>query len=256
MTVTIGIPHYGDNRMLRECVRSLLRQTYSDIRIIVVADGGPRVLLPRDSRIDVIHVGKNRGAYFCRAVALEATTSKYHAVVDSDDWVDPEWIDVMMESMGDSGVVQHGARLEAMQGKPPRAAKWVRARQEPSSIFTHFTSHTGIYETKRLIDVGGYSPNYRTSYDSLLNGFVRLDGPVSICDRALYHRRIHSESLTQRPETRLRSDYRERVRKRLREAWDLAWEYRNVPGSTKTIALSLTPDTMWNEVKYWAAKIR
>nr|AMP54259.1 glycosyl transferase family 2 [uncultured bacterium]AMP54297.1 glycosyl transferase family 2 [uncultured bacterium]AMP54373.1 glycosyl transferase family 2 [uncultured bacterium]AMP54412.1 glycosyl transferase family 2 [uncultured bacterium] len=242
--------------MLRQCVKSLLDQTYPDIRIIVVVDGGPRAMLPRDSRIDVVHVGKNRGAYFCRAVALAATSSKYHAVVDSDDWVEPDWLDTMMSTMGDTGAVQHGSRLEAMQGRSPRAAKWVRARQEPSSIFTHFTSHTGVYETQRIINAGGYSPNYRTSYDSLLNGILRLQGEVAICDRALYHRRIHSESLTQRPETRLRSDYRERVRQRLREAWDLAWKYRDIPGSSKAVALSLTPDTMWSEVRHWANKVK
>src|SRR5690625_4396493 len=50
VTVTVGIPFYGDEDMLRRCVRSLLRQTYRDLRVLVVGDGQEPRIPTRDRK--------------------------------------------------------------------------------------------------------------------------------------------------------------------------------------------------------------
>src|SRR5690606_3316610 len=78
MTLTVAIPFYGDRDMLRRCVTSLRRQTFRDLRILVIGDGQKPGLRPRDSRVQCYTLPTNVGAYFARAVALAATETPWH----------------------------------------------------------------------------------------------------------------------------------------------------------------------------------
>lgn len=112
MTTTISIPFYGDSEMLGRCLRSLYHQTERDFRVLVIADGkepDTRRYFPNDSRFELYTLPQNRGAYFARAVALAATTTSHHGVVDADDWVEPHWLETMLGT--GASAVQHGSRF-------------------------------------------------------------------------------------------------------------------------------------------------
>ena len=60
--VSVIVPVYKVERYLERCVYSLIKQTYTDIEIILVDDGSPdqsgkicEELAKQDSRIHVIH---------------------------------------------------------------------------------------------------------------------------------------------------------------------------------------------------------
>lgn len=254
MSVTVGIPFYGDASYLRRCLDSLIKQTHDDFRILVVADGAEVGTLPADSRIDVCQLAENKGAYFARAVALSATTDDYHAVIDADDWVEPHWLETLLAR--DADVVQHGCRFVERDGHAAYVKPWRNARKPINSQLLHFTSHTGLYRTERLREVGGYNPAFRVGYDSLMCMFIRLTGEVDIVDEPLYHRFQHMKSLCNAKETRIRGPYRLENRKILLEAYRKAYAKRSSVDAIREIALSLAPAHLWDEVEDYAKRVR
>lgn len=210
--------------------------------------------LPRDSRIDVCRLKENKGAYFARAVALAATSTRYHAVIDADDWVEKHWLSTLLAQR--ASIVQHGSRFVERDGHDSYVKEWKNSRKAVTSQLTHYTSHTGLYKTNVLRRVGGYSPNFKVGYDSFLCAILRLTEDVAIVDEPLYHRYQHMNSLCNARETRIRGPYREANRAVLQKAYKEAYTQRNNINAIKRTALKLTPAHLWDEVEAYAKTVR
>ncbi len=90
--ISVIIPVYNVETYLRQCVDSILGQTYRDLEVILVDDGSPDGCPAicdnyalQDSRIKVIHK-VNGGLSDARNVGLEAACGEYVMFVDSDDY--------------------------------------------------------------------------------------------------------------------------------------------------------------------------
>lgn len=99
--VTVIIPVYQVEKYLEDCIKSIIRQTYGELEIILVDDGStdnsPQICdqyAQMDSRIKVIHKA-NGGLSSARNAGIDICTGKYVTFVDSDDVV----ADVMIEEM-------------------------------------------------------------------------------------------------------------------------------------------------------------
>lgn len=91
--ISIIVPVYNVEQYLKRCISSLLKQSYSNIEIILVDDGSPDncgilcdELAKGDSRIKVIHK-TNGGLSSARNAGIQIATGKYITFVDSDDWI-------------------------------------------------------------------------------------------------------------------------------------------------------------------------
>lgn len=107
--VSIIVPVYNAEKYLRECIDSLLNQTYKDIEIILVNDGSTdesaaicENYCEKDNRIRYIDQ-KNGGVSVARNGALEIVKGDFVCFVDSDDVVAPGYIQhlIGMSSNGD-----------------------------------------------------------------------------------------------------------------------------------------------------------
>lgn len=94
MKISIVVPIYGVAQYLQQCVESVLRQSYSNIELILVDDGSqddsPRIcdaFKTKDSRVIVIHK-ENGGLSDARNVGITHTTGAYIAFLDGDDFWD------------------------------------------------------------------------------------------------------------------------------------------------------------------------
>lgn len=103
--VSIVVPVYGVEAMLPRCLQSLLCQTYRNLQIILVDDGSPDncpqicdQYAGKDSRITVIHQ-KNAGVSNARNSGLAKVQGAYVTFCDSDDAVEPEWIENLVSAM-------------------------------------------------------------------------------------------------------------------------------------------------------------
>ena len=94
--LSVIIPIYNVEKYLRQCLDSVLQQTYTNLEIILVDDGSPDncpqicdEYAARESRVKVIHK-INGGVSSARNAGLDAATGEWIGFVDSDDWLLPD----------------------------------------------------------------------------------------------------------------------------------------------------------------------
>lgn len=107
--VSVIVPIYNVAPYLEKCLDSLVKQTYSNLQIILVDDGstdGSAQICDRyakaDERLLVIHK-QNGGLSSAREAGVAAVTGKYAMFVDADDWIDFNTIEECMNSIQISG---------------------------------------------------------------------------------------------------------------------------------------------------------
>lgn len=100
--VSVIVPIYNVEPYLRECIDSVLNQTYQDFELILVDDGSPDgcpeicdEYAAADSRIHVIHK-KNGGLSDARNAALNIAVGKYVFFLDSDDYLVPNMLETVV----------------------------------------------------------------------------------------------------------------------------------------------------------------
>lgn len=100
--VTLVVPAHNASATLERCIESLLAQTYSNLRIIIVvnacADSTEEVacrLAARDSRIEVV-VTEETGVSHARNIGLEKSSGEYVGFADADDWVEPNMFEALV----------------------------------------------------------------------------------------------------------------------------------------------------------------
>ncbi len=93
MFFSIILPVYNVEKYLKECVNSILSQTFKDYEIILVDDGAkdnsPAIcdeFAAADERVKVIHK-PNGGQSTARNAGLEKATGEYVIYLDSDDFI-------------------------------------------------------------------------------------------------------------------------------------------------------------------------
>lgn len=102
--VSIIVPVYNTEKYLQRCIDSLLAQTYRNIEIILVNDGSTddslRIIhdaAENDSRIKVISQA-NKGLSSARNSGMAVAMGDYLLFCDSDDTVEPEWVDRLLNA--------------------------------------------------------------------------------------------------------------------------------------------------------------
>jgi glycosyltransferase involved in cell wall biosynthesis len=102
VTVSVVVPIYKVEKYLNRCIDSILSQTYKNIEVILVNDGSPdrcgsiaEEYAAIDSRVKVIHK-ENGGLSDARNAGMELVTGNYTMFVDSDDWLVPSAIDMLI----------------------------------------------------------------------------------------------------------------------------------------------------------------
>lgn len=100
--VSVIVPVYKTEKYLRQCVDSIIHQTYKNLEIILVDDGSPDgspaicdEYAMIDDRVKVIHQ-KNAGQSVARNVALDLCCGDYISFVDSDDWLEIHAIECLI----------------------------------------------------------------------------------------------------------------------------------------------------------------
>lgn len=103
--ISIIVPVYNVENYLRPCLDILLKQTYSNIEIVLVDDGSTDTsgsicdeYAKKDSRIKLIHQ-PNGGLSNARNTGLDAATGTYIMFCDSDDLFLPTSCEVMVKEI-------------------------------------------------------------------------------------------------------------------------------------------------------------
>lgn len=103
--ISVIIPIYNVEKYLSECIESVIVQDYKNVEIILVDDGSPDncpkicdEYEKKDDRIKVIHK-KNGGLSDARNEGIKAATGNYICFVDSDDYIEKDYISYMYNNL-------------------------------------------------------------------------------------------------------------------------------------------------------------
>lgn len=154
--ISVIIPVYRVEKYLHRCVASIAAQTYGHLEIILVDDGSPDSCgkmcdewAEKDPRIRVIH-RENGGLGDARNAGLRTAAGEFVCFVDSDDWVEPKFVEAMYEALRRTGaqIAECGVNLVGEDGG------FLRLRAVPDEgVLTRreslcrLVSEDGIYQT-------------------------------------------------------------------------------------------------------------
>lgn len=103
--ISIVVPVYKVEDCIRTCIESIVKQSYTNIEVILVDDGSPDMCgsicdeyADKDTRIKVIHK-QNGGLSDARNAGIDIATGKYISFIDSDDYIKSDCIEKLYNSI-------------------------------------------------------------------------------------------------------------------------------------------------------------
>lgn len=107
--ISILVPVYNVEQYLPRCIESVLAQDFHDWEMILVDDGSPDrcpqicdEYAAKDQRIKVVHKA-NGGLPSARQVGYLNATGEYLIFLDSDDWLLPNAISILINAIQSNG---------------------------------------------------------------------------------------------------------------------------------------------------------
>ena len=103
MGLSVIVPVYNGEKYIKDCLESIINQTYRDLQIIVVNDGSidnteaiVGEIANKDSRVQLINK-ENGGVSSARNLGLEYAKNEFLTFVDSDDTLDTDMYENLMK---------------------------------------------------------------------------------------------------------------------------------------------------------------
>lgn len=103
--ISVIIPVYNTAEFIKRCLDSVLGNTYKNLEVICVNDGSTdnsgiilQKIASSDDRIIVVNK-ENGGLSSARNAGIEQAQGEYTVFVDSDDWVHPQYFELMINAL-------------------------------------------------------------------------------------------------------------------------------------------------------------
>jgi glycosyltransferase involved in cell wall biosynthesis len=164
--ISIIVPVYKVEPYLRRCLDSIINQTYTNLEIILVDDGSPDncphicdEYAAKDNRIVVIHKA-NGGLSDARNAGLEICKGDFISFIDSDDWVEPNYIDtlckLLMENDADISIVSFEKTTS-----PNNPCKHTQENDKKIEVLNPRDTVTKLFTSDRIIFVTTWGKLYK-----------------------------------------------------------------------------------------------
>lgn len=163
-TVSLIIPVYNVRDYLRKCLDSVAAQTYKMLEVIIVNDGSPddslEIILEYTAKYSHFscYTIENRGLGGARNYGLEHATGDYVLFLDSDDYIAPNCVEVLVTAAEKTGsdmviancydVREDGSVLLAYKNQYRNAT--TSLTQEPEILFNRVSAWGKLYKRKLL----------------------------------------------------------------------------------------------------------
>lgn len=211
--ISVIMPAYNAANVIATALRSLLAQTWSNLEVLVVDDCSSddtaqvvNAIAAADSRVVLIRLPSNVGAYAARNSALSYVTGEFIANHDSDDWSHPQKLECLVNAL-----LAEPAYIGVM-------AHWVRA--STSLHFQRWPMYEGLIEPSistllfrrdALALLGGWDEVNVAADSEFHQRLLALYGPDSVAQIQpgvpLVFARQWPGSLTSAPATHARSEF-------------------------------------------------
>ncbi len=173
--VTVIVPVYNIEDLLERCVASICKQTYRNLEILLVDDGSTDrsgalcdELSAKDDRIRVLHK-ENGGSSSARNLGIREATGSYVCFIDSDDYIEPFFVEAMLEEAEGNNLVQIGRDELAEDGtslpfvcQPPGTKTFYNAEAFLKEMLLHkgdASFCTKLVQRSLLLEAAKENPN-------------------------------------------------------------------------------------------------
>jgi teichuronic acid biosynthesis glycosyltransferase TuaG len=173
--VSIITPSYNSAKFIKQCIESVIAQTYTNWEMLIVddysADNSLQILKKyNDKRIQLIELDKNVGASESRNVAIRKAKGKYIAFLDSDDLWEPQKLEKQISFMETEDIAFSFSTYQPMSDDESKLYSIIHA---PKIVtYSSYLKKTIIGCLTVVIDrekTGGFEmPNIRSSHDMAL----------------------------------------------------------------------------------------
>lgn len=112
-TVSVIVPVFQTEKFIKDCLDSLLQQSYEQLEIIVIDNGSSETcksiieeFQEKDNRIKRYLLEENKGPGYARNFGMQKATGNYFYFLDSDDYLPRETIELLMEHIGEYPLIK------------------------------------------------------------------------------------------------------------------------------------------------------
>lgn len=205
--ISVIVPVYKVEEYLRECLDSILAQTYTNLEIILVDDGSPDSCgiicdeyANRDYRIKVIHQ-QNGGLSAARNAGLDIATGEYIGFVDSDDYPELNMFEELYNNLksNDADMSICGVKKFGLESRAFFYGNKCVGRQDFLKMLLkeEVTSYVWNKLYKRgLFDFIRFPERELFEDMKILHLIVENTTSVSFTDKSFYNYRIRQNSIT------------------------------------------------------------
>lgn len=253
--VSIIVPVYGVEKYLEDCVNSLLVQSYKDLEIILIDDGGkdrcPEIcdkFAAMDPRVRVIHK-PNGGAASARNAGLDAAKGQYICFVDGDDWVDKDYVNHLLKTVGDADIGICGFFNSTRSRNDPQAPGQTGTFTNQEYLLQFLSDWScsllwnKIYRREVIGDIR-MAEGHKIDDEFFTYLVVMNSNSVIVHDTPLYYYRIRGSSVTQAMGPHLERIMLDRVEY-------VTTRYRNISEKMPQLAEPFFQDALDTMTRYW-----
>lgn len=214
--ISVIVPVYNTEDYLEKCITSIISQTYKNLEIIIIDDGSTDSsskicdeLSKTDNRIIVIHQ-KNKGVSEARNTALEISHGDLIAFIDSDDYIDNNYFEILTKTMEQENATSVFCRciIEDDKGNLLNNIQSYNKDLSVRNNNINFFENNGfravvrskLYKRDVIIRENNFikfSSKLCIGEDSLFAAQVLMnESCITICKKPMYHWVQHTESVT------------------------------------------------------------
>lgn len=207
--ISIVIPVYNGEAFIKETLRSVLRQTYKNLEIIVVDDGskdGTALIVKRivaeDPRVRYLYK-ENQGQSAARNRGLEEARGKYVSFLDADNILLPRACETLVDAVKKHDADVYYADIRYFDDAEPGKFKkfllhYVSGVTLETLVEHNFINLLGTFlKREKVLSVGGFKSSYRRADDHYLWLALALQGArFFYIDNVFGHLRFHRSNLS------------------------------------------------------------
>ena len=196
--VSIVVPCYNVEKYVKQCIDSIKQQTYKNIEVLMVDDGSKdntasiiKDNIKDDNRFKYYYKN-NGGLSDARNYALPYIKGKYITFVDSDDWIEPDYIKELYTSL-----VENDSYISLcdyiMNYKDRDEIKTTKA-----NYFENFMNNTAcikMYKSSAFQDIRFPKGKWYEDLGTIPKIYMK-NSKYSIVHKPLYNYRQNSDSIT------------------------------------------------------------
>lgn len=172
--VSLYMPCYNAERYIKECLDSVVNQSYKIDEIMIIDDASTdkTIDILKDYPVKIIRNTENKGLAACRNIAFKEAKNEFVAALDADCIASPQWLQQLMECFVSDDIAGVGGML-VERYTLNIADKWrsVHMRQnwgnelikDPPFLY----GNNSVFNKEYVEIVGLYNEKFRTNYEDI-----------------------------------------------------------------------------------------